>query len=124
MAYWFVGIQIEDYNPRWLNLTAGVIYLIGYLVEAVSFFFVFALATAEIFEIPACHRAVIEAKRKTKLGHRRNLGIVARQLFPSDCRPETRVRLENRSVMIRKSSVLAMAPIWTISQQPENNQTS
>lgn len=51
----------------WNNDLGELIDLCGYLLEAVSFFFVLAMSAAEILEIPACHQAVIKAKRKRNL---------------------------------------------------------
>jgi hypothetical protein len=64
VANWFVISRIVDNVPRWKNDLVGGEFAVGYVVEAFTFFFVFILSAAEIFEIPACQRVVIEAKRK------------------------------------------------------------
>ena len=67
VANWFVISRIVDDVPRWKNMLAGSVYMVGYVIEAFTFLAVVTLSAAEILDIPACHRRVIEAKREGNL---------------------------------------------------------
>ena len=69
MVDWRRTWDIYDDVPRWKNVMVGMFELSGFTMEAVAFFFVLAMSAAEILEIPACHQAVIEAKRKGNLAN-------------------------------------------------------